>query len=208
MPRPLQSANRPMSRAARWWAFTLLIAAVSVGVVQGCLRSRPAQVGVRLVRAEIPETWSTLPITARLTGDLVSILDTGCGPADDVTHHEGRLGRFRVRWSVYVYKGIDAGGRGWTVDDPDLPGSCPPPRDLKPGTPVHLERPDTLREDAAAGLYVLEGYGQPMGACREQQVVTSPAYEAPTRVRIVASMVAAALALAASEVLRRQRDVG
>jgi hypothetical protein len=195
-------------KAVSWWGLTLLIAAIFGLSIHRWLQSRPKQPSLRLARIEIPQTWSELPITARLTDVAVTSSSTGCGEGEGYgsVDHEGRLGRFRVRWSVVLYKGIDAGGQGWSVEAPEVEDACSPPRG--PEVRVQLERPDTLREDSAAGIYVFEGHGQAMAACRGSNTVASPAHDGGARVRAATAGLIALLVFVASAALRRRISAG
>jgi hypothetical protein len=195
-----------MRKAARWWGLTLVIAAVPGLLVQIWLRPRPEQAGMDLVRAEVPQAWGSLPIIARLTDEVFTTSDNGCSEGYGTFNHEGKLGRFRVRWRELMIQGRSAGPAGWSAAAPELRSACPSVR--QPGPGDHVDRPDTLREDAATGIYVLEGYGEAMAACREEGVVISPAHEVRTRDRVAASGVIVALVLAASGLWRRRVGLG
>jgi hypothetical protein len=191
-----------MQNAVRWWGATVLI------VIFVCLpRWVPprTETGLRLVPIAIPESWKALPITARLSDEVAT--GSGCargGGYDGTTDYQGRLGRFRVYWSVYFNRGINAGGGGWRVVDQAAGGSCQPLGQTVPGTPVEVERPDTLHENADAGVYVLEGRGRALSACRLERASTTPPPEVPRRDRLVSCALMGAVILTVSWLLRRR----
>jgi hypothetical protein len=192
----------------RWWGGTMLAVILAGAGIQLVLPAQGEKRDLTIARAEVPEGWRALPVTARLTDQAVSSTDgDGCS-YNEYTHHSAKLGRFVVTWTSWTYKGVGAGSGAWRLSAPGVSGYYGSPSGDYPGG-SGPPRPDTLREDAATGLYVITGYDTLMGAFRVSEVVTAPAHRASARQRLgwgAFAMVTAMVISIVARVAMQRRD--